>query len=80
MREGLLRPEFRDWYPSLTPGIWYPAARLTQLILVQLRSGEPRGQSEGRSPADAHSDCRGGEAGRPAGERTRRSDAPAREK
>jgi len=42
MREGLLRPEFRDWYPSLTPGIWYPAASLTQLILVQLRSGEPR--------------------------------------
>jgi hypothetical protein len=80
MREGLLRPEFRDWYPSLTPGIWYPAASLTQLILVQLRSGEPRWQSEGRVPAEAHFEFRGGEAGRLAGERTRRSDAPAREK
>jgi len=80
MREGLLRPEFRDWYPSLTAGVWYPADRLTQLILTQLRSGEPRWQSDGRVPADAHFEFRGGEPRHLAGERTRRSDAPAREK
>lgn len=80
MREGLLRLEFRDWYPSLTPGVWYPADRLTQLILTQLRSGEPRWESDDRVPADAHFEFRGGEPRHQAGERTRRSDASAREK
>ena len=25
-REGMLKPEFTDWYPSLQPGRWYAAS------------------------------------------------------
>ena len=74
-REGLLKPEFGEWYPTLTPGTWWPADRLAQAVLSQLSSGQPRWQPEGRVPSDEHFEFRGGDP-RPAGERTRRTDPP----
>jgi hypothetical protein len=42
-REGLLKPEYSDWYPTVVPGVWYHADWLTDTVLQQLRSGEPGG-------------------------------------
>ena len=59
-REGLLKPEYRDWYPTLVPGVWYRVDWLTDTVLQHLRSGEPNWQSEGRLPCDQHFVIRGG--------------------
>jgi hypothetical protein len=74
IREAMLRPEFRDWYPTLQADWWYPARQLADLVLEQRRSGEPRWELEARIPPDEHFLFRGG---RPRGEataRTRRTD------
>lgn len=36
MREGRLRPEFADLYPTLRPGAWEPAARVAEAVLARL--------------------------------------------
>lgn len=59
-REGRLKLEYREWYPSLEPGTWYPAAWLSEKVLDQLRAGEPKWVSELRVPCDAHFSFRGG--------------------
>jgi hypothetical protein len=61
-REGMLRPEFQEWYPSLLPGRWYPASELTTLVLDHLRHGSPQWRPEGRVPSDHHFVFRGGPA------------------
>lgn len=73
-REAMLRPEFREWYPTLTADWWYPARQLADLVLEQRRSGEPQWEFESRVPSEAHFLFRGG---RPRGDalaHTRRSD------
>lgn len=63
-REALLRPEFRDWYPGLVPGIWYRAAWLVAEVLEQRRTGQPTWELDERVLAGAHFFFRGGhEAG-----------------
>lgn len=70
-REALLKPEFRDWYPGIVPGIWYRAAWLAAEVLEQQRCGEPRWALGDRLLTDAHFLFRGGR-NRPAqGRRTR---------
>jgi hypothetical protein len=74
IREAMLRPEFREWYPALQADWWYPARQLAELVLEQRRSGEPRWELEARIPPGEHFLFRGG---RPRGDtsaRTRRSD------
>jgi hypothetical protein len=73
-REGQVRSEFQLWFPSLAPGVWYPATELRSRVLDQLRCGEPRWQSGDRIPSDLHFVFRGGDASRPASARTRRTD------
>jgi hypothetical protein len=36
MREARLRPEFAHLYPTLTPGLWEPAARVAEVVLARL--------------------------------------------
>jgi hypothetical protein len=74
-REGQLKAEYRDWYPTLDPTEWYPAALLSRVVLAQLSEGEPRWHPEPRVPCDAHFRFRGGEeaSDRPS-TRTRRTD------
>jgi hypothetical protein len=31
-REGLLKPEYRDWYPTLVAGVWYRTDWLTETL------------------------------------------------
>jgi hypothetical protein len=76
-REGSVKPEFEEWYPTLAVGQWYPAARLRDLVLAQLQSGEPRWQTTDRVPAGEHFIFRGGTSTRAVGLRTRHTDAPA---
>jgi hypothetical protein len=59
-REGMLRPEFRDWYPGLQAARWYPANDLTTLVLDHLQHGSPQWRPEGRVPSDHHFVFRGG--------------------
>ncbi len=75
-REGMLRPEFQDWYPTVESGRWYPADELTSLVLAHRRFGTPQWEPEGRLPPDQHFAFRGGSprAGSPS--KTRRSDPP----
>jgi hypothetical protein len=74
-REALLKPEYRDWYPDIVPGIWYNAAWLTATVLEQQIRGEPRwAVEEGRYPPDAHFVFRGGRPRSTSGQRTRRTD------
>jgi hypothetical protein len=78
-REGVLRPEFRDWYPGLQAGQWYPANDLTTLVLDHLQHGSPQWRSEGRVPSDDHFVFRGGAARQGPARHTRSSDrAPLR--
>lgn len=74
VREAMLRPEFREWYPSLQPDWWYPAHALAELVLEQRRSGEPRWELESRVPSDRHFLFRGGRPRNELAARTRRSD------
>jgi hypothetical protein len=73
-REGCLRPEFEQWYPTLQTGVWYPADELTATVLKQLHDESPRWQSEDRVPSDNHFEFRGGEAVPKRGRKTRRLD------
>lgn len=73
-REGMLRPEFQDWYPSLLAGRWYPASELTTLVLDHLQHGSPHWRPEGRVPSDHHFVFRGGPAKGVAAGHLRRSD------
>jgi hypothetical protein len=59
-REALLKPAYSEWYPTLLPGIWYPADSVREAVLQQLRSSEPRWQPNGRVPSDQHFAFRGG--------------------
>jgi hypothetical protein len=36
MREARLRPQYADLYPTLTPGLWEPAARVAEVVLARL--------------------------------------------
>jgi hypothetical protein len=76
-REGCVKTEFAEWYPSLTAGLWYPAGRIRDVVLAQLRTGEPRWQAGDRVPAGEHFLFRGGAAARGASFRTRQTDAPS---
>jgi hypothetical protein len=76
-REGCVKPQFEEWYPTLTVGQWYPASRIRDAVLSQLTSGEPRWQSDDRIPAEEHFVFRGGSSARGAGFRTRHTDAPS---
>ncbi|MBA2458031.1 MAG: hypothetical protein H0V43_03630 [Gemmatimonadales bacterium] len=73
-REALLRPEYRDWYPRLVPGIWYHAEWLAAEVREQHERGEPTWAVEGRSPSDTHFLFRGGHAREFTASRTRRTD------
>jgi hypothetical protein len=73
-REAMLRPEFSEWYPTLTADWWYPADQLAHLVVEQRRSLEPRWELESRVPSDAHFLFRGGRPRGDASARTRRSD------
>jgi hypothetical protein len=71
-REGMLRPEFQEWYPSLEATRWYPAAQLADLVREHLQHGSPQWRAEGRVPSDDHFAFRGGVA-RPGGARYTRA-------
>jgi hypothetical protein len=76
-REGRLREQFRDWYPTVEAGRWYPALELTRLVLEHRRSGTPRWESEPRIPCDQCFEFRGGPVWRDSAARTRSGDIPA---
>jgi hypothetical protein len=73
-REGCLRREFEQWYPTLQADTWYPADELAAIVLRQLQDESPRWQSEGRVPSDSHFEFRGGETGAGRREKSRRLD------
>jgi hypothetical protein len=77
-REGMLRPEFQDWYPSLQAGRWYTASQLAGMVLDHLEHGSPQWRPEGRVPSDAHFEFRGGSARHGAGRGTRSTDRQIR--
>jgi hypothetical protein len=77
-REGMLRPEFRDWYPNLNAGQWYPADELTTLVRNHLRHGSPQWRAEGRVPSDDHFVFRGDTPRQGVAGHSRRSDPPLR--
>lgn len=59
-REAVLRPEYRDWYPWLIPGVGYRASWLAAIVRRQRRDAEPRWELEARVPNDRHFVFRGG--------------------
>ena len=63
-REGLLRAEFRDWYPRLVPGVWYKAAWLAAEVLEQQRVWGPRWEVADRILSESHFLFRGGRPSR----------------
>jgi hypothetical protein len=75
-REAMLRPEFQEWYPSLTPDRWYSARQLADIVLQQRRSAEPHWEFEERVPSNEHFLFRGGRARGQSPARTRRRDYP----
>jgi hypothetical protein len=76
-REGMLRPEFQDWYPTLEAERWYPADQLTEMVVDHLLHGSPQWRPQGRIPSDDHFVFRGGTPRQGLARRTRRSDQPA---
>ena len=77
-REGMLRPEFQDWYPSLKAGQWYPADELTALVMDHLRHGSPQWRPQGRVPSDTHFVFRGQTPRQGSERRTRSTDRSPR--
>ena len=77
-REGMLRPEFQEWYPSLHAGKWYRANELTGLVVDHLRHGSPQWRAEGRVPSEDHFVFRGG-PGQAGSGRGMRSTDPSRQ-
>ena len=77
-REGMLRLEFQDWYPTLKAGMWYPADELTTLVQEHLLHGSPQWRPEGRVPSDHHFVFRGGASRQDSTKRTRTTDRPGR--
>lgn len=77
-REGMLRPDFQEWYPNVQAGRWYPAKELTTMVLDHLQHGSPQWRPEGRIPSDHHFVFRGGSAKRGSVRHTRSSDRASR--
>ena len=75
VREASLKVEYRDWYPSIEPGIWQPAATMVTRVRRQQREAEPRWSLSSRVLDDAHFEFRGGDS-RSVEQRTRRTDPP----
>jgi hypothetical protein len=59
-REGMLRREFQDWYPSIRAGWWYPADELTAWVREHHLTGSPQWRPEGRIPSEKHFEFKGG--------------------
>ena len=60
-REALLKPEYRDWYPGLVPGVvGYVSRWLAARVRHARRYLEPRWELEPRIPNEAHFFFRGG--------------------
>lgn len=59
-REGLLKAEYRDWYPWLVPGIGYRASWLARVARYQRLTAEPHWELEARVPNERHFAFRGG--------------------
>jgi hypothetical protein len=78
-REGMLRPEFQDWYPTLEAGRWYPADELTDVVFEHLRHGSPQWRPQGRVPTDDHFVFRGGTLRQGSSRQTRRADREPRQ-
>jgi hypothetical protein len=78
-REASLKVEYRDWYPSIEPGVWYPAVTMVLRVRRQQREGGPRWSLSSRVLAEEHFDFRGGDS-RLAQLRTRRTDPPVKER
>jgi CheY-like chemotaxis protein len=76
-REASLKVEYRDWYPSIDPGTWYPAALMVTRVRRQQREGEPRWSLSFRVLAETHFDFRGGDS-HSTEHRTRRTDPTGR--
>ena len=70
----MVRPEYQDWYPWVTPAVWYRAAWLAEIVLRQRQAVEPSWEYEPRVPAEAHFIFHGGAVKRPPTRRTRRTD------
>ena len=53
-REVLLKPEYRDWYPWIIPGVGYRASWLVSIVRRQRRDAEPHWEPEPREhPPDS---------------------------
>jgi hypothetical protein len=74
-REARLRPEFAARYPYLTPGVWVPAAVLSdQVVAALLERPDGRFITRERALDPEHFEFRAGATRRPGGPR-RREDA-----
>lgn len=59
-REALLKWEYRDWYPWVSPGVSYRASWLARIVRQQRLTAEPRWELEPRVPSERHFVFRGG--------------------
>lgn len=72
VREARLRPEYTALYPTVTPSVWQPAARVAErLLLYLLRHPAVVERLPDRLLNDQHFEFRGGSSG-DAERRTRR--------
>jgi hypothetical protein len=74
-REARLRPQFAERYPYLTPGVWMPAAVLSDQVIAAIL-GRPEGRfiSRERALDPEHFEFRG-TGSRPPNASVRREDA-----
>jgi hypothetical protein len=79
MREARLKPEYAEFYPTLTPGQWEPAARVAEAVLARLLLLEiSDAPVQERALQEEHFDFRGETpgAGSAVQGKTRSSDPP----
>ena len=58
-REARLRPEFAEWYPGMTAGVWHNAVWLAEVVMQQRRRGSPTWALEGRPLPEEHFEFQG---------------------
>jgi hypothetical protein len=58
-RQARLRPEYDEWYPEITAGVWLNAVWVTEKALEQQRGGSPSWAPGNRALSDAHFEFQG---------------------
>jgi hypothetical protein len=60
VREACLKPQFAELYPTITPNVWQPAAKLAREVFLSVLAAGPHLRLPERVLNEEHFEFRGG--------------------